>query len=175
MTPSLFLPLTEINAPGTLPSQAFAHAPRGLTVNAISHFLGQDHKRCDDIFIQAEGLAAKGDVAGAGAACREFIDAMERHFGMEEQVLFPSFEQATGSTAGPTAVMRHEHMQMRDLFRDMLTSLDGGYNEDFLGAAETLLILMQQHNAKEEQILYPASDRMLEGEEVVSAMREKSA
>jgi hemerythrin-like domain-containing protein len=33
--------------------------------------------------------------------------------------------------------------------------------EQYLGLAETLLILMQQHNAKEEQILYPMSDNLL--------------
>jgi iron-sulfur cluster repair protein YtfE (RIC family) len=33
--------------------------------------------------------------------------------------------------------------------------------DSFLGLAETLMILTQQHNMKEEQILYPMSDRVL--------------
>jgi iron-sulfur cluster repair protein YtfE (RIC family) len=144
-------------------------------VNAISIFLGQDHKRCDELFVEAERLAARGDFAAAGTACRQFIDAMEHHFGMEEHVLFPAFEQATGSAMGPTAVMRHEHGQMRNLFEEMASSLAGQHGDDFLGASETLLVLMQQHNAKEEQILYPASDRVLSAPELLEAMRARSA
>jgi iron-sulfur cluster repair protein YtfE (RIC family) len=36
--------------------------------------------------------------------------------------------------------------------------------ENFAGAAETLLILMQQHNMKEENILYPMCDQALAGQ-----------
>jgi len=45
--------------------------------------------------------------------------------------------------------------------------------DTFLGAAETLLILMQQHNAKEEQIVYPLSDQLLASrqEEVLGQMQ----
>ena len=45
--------------------------------------------------------------------------------------------------------------------------------EQFLGDTETLMVLMQQHNAKEEQILYPLSDQVLMGqrEDVIERMR----
>jgi len=33
--------------------------------------------------------------------------------------------------------------------------------QSYSGIAETLLITMQQHNYKEEQILYPIADRIL--------------
>jgi hemerythrin-like domain-containing protein len=144
-------------------------------LNPISRFLGQDHQRCDELFVRAEHLAAHGQFTEAGATCRAFIEAMEQHFGMEEQVLFPAFEDATGMVGGPTALMRHEHEQMRGLFREMATALDARQDEDFLGATETLLILMQQHNAKEEQILYPATDRVLPGSDLVRVMQERTA
>ena len=38
---------------------------------------------------------------------------MLRHFEMEEAVLFPAFEEATGMTQGPTMVMHAEHVQMK--------------------------------------------------------------
>jgi len=86
---------------------------------------------------------------------------MERHFQKEEDTLFPAFEQATGNAMGPTRVMRLEHRQMRDALAEMSNALAGGDLEDYLGQAETLLILMQQHNIKEEQILYPMCDQIL--------------
>jgi len=57
--------------------------------------------------------------------------------------------------------MRLEHQQIRDTFDEMNNALASGDLEEFLGQAETLLILMQQHNIKEEQMLYPMCDRAL--------------
>jgi hemerythrin-like domain-containing protein len=64
-------------------------------------------------------------------------------------------------TGGPTQMMRFEHAQMRDLIEQMERALNGRDGSGFAGAAETLLILMQQHNMKEENILYPMCDRSL--------------
>ena len=50
---------------------------------------------------------------------------------------------------------------MREIFVAMNDVLASGDLEEFLGQAETLLILMQQHNIKEEQMLYPMCDRAL--------------
>ena len=62
---------------------------------------------------------------------------------------------------GPTQVMRSEHVQMRQLFREMTDCLGRGDGKQFLGLSESLLIMMQQHNAKEEQVLYPMADNVL--------------
>jgi hemerythrin-like domain-containing protein len=141
-------------------------------MSTIAGFLGHDHKQCDALYAVAEEAAGHGDWSAAQAANASFIASMEHHFGMEEQVLFPSFEQVAGPM-GPTQVMRHEHSQMRQLFDEMNQAATGRDTDGYLGAAETLLILMQQHNAKEEQILYPMSDRMLgaAGGELVERMQ----
>lgn len=130
-------------------------------MHSAHDYLGDDHARCDDLFAQAEQEVADGEWSKAQASHDAFIRAMERHFTMEEAVLFPAFEQATGSEMGPTAVMRHEHVQMRQLFAAMEASLQNKDIDDYLGNSETLVILMRQHNAKEEQILYPMIDRLL--------------
>lgn len=128
---------------------------------SVRDYLGDDHSRCDDLFAQAEKQVADGEWDKARASHDQFINAMERHLTIEESVVFPAFEQASGSEMGPTAVMRHEHVQMRQLFAAMGQSLQDRNTNDYLGNSETLLILMRQHNAKEEQILYPMIDRML--------------
>ena len=43
-------------------------------------------------------------------------------------------------------------------------ALDSRDLDEFAGEAETLLIMMQQHNMKEENILYPMCDLRLGGE-----------
>jgi hemerythrin-like domain-containing protein len=88
---------------------------------------------------------------------------MDRHFAMEEDVLFPAFEAKTGNTMGPTQVMRMEHEQMRALMNDMERAVTAGNDAEYLGLSETLNMIMQQHNLKEENMLYPMSDRVLAG------------
>jgi len=46
-------------------------------------------------------------------------------------------------------------------------------SDSFLGDADTLLIIMQQHNMKEEQMLYQMADQALAGEldELIERMR----
>ena len=130
----------------------------------ITDVMSTDHHRCDEIFAKAEEAISKGDWEQGAAAFQEFNDAMERHFTMEEGVLFPTFEQRTGMTAGPTQVMRMEHMQMRQLFSDMADAVTEKNQDKYLGLSETLLMVMQQHNTKEEQILYTMADQTLRGD-----------
>ncbi len=127
---------------------------------SIGQFLGDDHRRCDDYFLAAERAVDAQDWDAAQHSFRDFRQATERHLAMEEQVLFVAYEAVAG-TAGPSQVMRHEHEQMRALFADLLRALEGRDGAEFLGLSETLLMLMQQHNMKEEQMLYPMCDRFL--------------
>ena len=69
--------------------------------------------------------------------------------------------------------MRMEHSQMRGLLQSMAEMLERKDQNGFLGDAETLLILMQQHNMKEEQIVYPMAERLLaDGQDQVIAEME---
>ena len=124
-------------------------------------YLSTDHQRCDDLFAEAEAAVGRHDWAGAADKFQAFRAAMLRHLDMEEGVLFPAFEARIGHAGGPTRVMCNEHTQMRDLLASMADSLAAADEADYAGLAETLLWLMQQHNVKEEQILYPMSDHML--------------
>ena len=83
---------------------------------------------------------------------------------MEEEVIFPTLEQRTGQTTGPTQVMRMEHEQMRQLLSDMEEALAREDRDQYLGFAETLMVTTQQHNMKEEQILYPMCDEVFGSE-----------
>jgi hemerythrin-like domain-containing protein len=132
-----------------------------------------DHKRCDNLFLEAEKFVVKGDWGNAQKLYNEFHKAVEQHFAMEEQVLFPDFERAHGSEVGPTQVMRYEHEQMRSLMQALQQAVADNNKDSFLGEADTLLVLMQQHNAKEEMMLYPMTDQMLadQSDEVISRMQ----
>jgi len=121
----------------------------------------EDHRHCDDLFAEAEKAIAGNNLEMARSAFKVFRDATLSHFDAEEKTLFPSFEASTGITMGPTQVMRMEHAQMRGLMDEALGALDAGDTDAYLGHAETLLIMIQQHNMKEENVLYAMCDQHL--------------
>lgn len=127
----------------------------------IKDYMTDDHRRCDERFAAAEQAVSDGDWDAGQAQFDAFRKSMESHFDVEEGVLFPEFEEATGMTDGPTVVMRSEHDEMRRLFEQMAMAIDANYQDEYLDASETLLLLMQQHNMKEEQMLYEMADRQL--------------
>ena len=130
----------------------------------ISQLLPNHHKHCDKLFVAAEDAVQRGDWAAAAAGFAHFEAQMAAHFAAEEEVLFPAFEAATGMTDGPTQMMRYEHEQMRTLLSQLATACAARDADGYGGVAETLLMLLQQHNMKEENILYPMCDQALEGE-----------
>ncbi|WP_371325172.1 hemerythrin domain-containing protein [Dechloromonas sp. ZY10] len=133
-------------------------------MTTIRNLMTDDHRRCDDFFADAEQAVGKGNLEAARAAFAHFRQATLAHFDSEEKTLFPTFEAKTGMSMGPTQVMRMEHAQMRTLFDDADAALVSGDSDEYLGVAETLLIMMQQHNMKEENILYPMCDQHLADE-----------
>ena len=133
-------------------------------MNTILEFLGGDHCVCDDLFASAESAVAQKRWDIARELFERFHDAMDHHLGMEESVLFPAFETRTGHSTGPTQVMRREHEQMRSLLQDMAEAVSAQQQDGYLGLSETLNMLMQQHNLKEENMLYPMSDQVLAAE-----------
>ncbi len=127
-------------------------------------FFTADHRSCDECWASLEDVADSADASTRGAQWARFAGAMRRHFSMEEDVLFPAIEQATGLfDSGPVAVMRHEHAQMRALLDEMERLAQADDFADLLDQGDTLLMVIQQHNAKEEGILYPLADRVLSG------------
>jgi len=130
----------------------------------ILEFMKDDHRSCDNQLTVAENAIIKGDMKSAKKEFDSFKNLTLHHFKMEEDILFPVFEQRTGIQSGPTQVMRMEHTQMKGLLERMEVALNDNNNDQFLGVLESLMILLQQHNMKEEQMLYPSCDKVLGGD-----------
>lgn len=142
-------------------------------MTTISSFLTSDHRHCDDCFDEVAAAVASHQWETARACFLQFSDDLEHHLAREEQVLFPAFESATGIVSGPTSVMRSEHQHIRGLLVQLKDTLGAEDANAFLGHTDTLNIMMQQHNLKEETMLYKMADRVLSASagEVLGAMR----
>ena len=58
-------------------------------------------------------------------------------------------------------MMRSEHMRMKATLNELKTHLEAQDRDKFLGLSESFMIFVQQHNMKEEQMLYAMMDRVL--------------
>ena len=127
----------------------------------ISQFMIQEHRDCDTEFAEAEQAAANGDWDKAEEKFITFSNDTLTHFKREEDELFPAFEAQTGSSEGPTQVMRYEHEQVKGLIGKLAHALEDKDKDAYLSLCESMMILLQQHNMKEEQMLYAMCDRVL--------------
>ncbi len=136
----------------------------------ITQYLTEEHRKCDRVYAELENAVMKEVWEKAEELFKEFKEKTLLHFDKEEKVLFPEFEEKTGIVMGPTQVMRMEHNQARQLLNQMEDALRNRNKKEFLSLGESLMILIQQHNMKEEQILYPMSDQNLEASQLIEEM-----
>lgn len=122
---------------------------------AFPAYLTADHRHCDEQLGALRKLALAADWPAAAVAFASLQQDVLAHFLAEEEVLFPAFEAATGMSCGPTRVMRMEHDEARELMLDLGEAVAAQDADGVRGHGEALLILLQQHNMKEENILYP--------------------
>jgi len=130
-------------------------------MKTLLEFMQIHHGQCDQLYADGENALLDEQMEEGVGQITTFLSEMERHFLMEETVLFPTFEDISGMRQGPTQVMRMEHQQIRNLLARMSDAVTRMDRDEILEVGETLLILMQQHNMKEEGILYPMVDQHL--------------
>lgn len=123
------------------------------------------HKLCDEDFALTEEAAHKGNWDACAKTYGKFKNELLEHFALEDDVLFTKFIELSGMSGdGPPSQMMAEHVQMRDLIQQMDDALEKKDKNNFTGVGETLLLMMQQHNMKEENILYPMLDNQFDGD-----------
>jgi len=128
-------------------------------VEPLHQALEREHRDVDD----AVKACADSPVASAEAreALGRAVADLRRHIYVEEELLFPPLRAA--GMVGPVLVMLREHAQMWPV----LDRLDRALREDdeqgvLRAACRELFVLLQHHNPKEEQILYPQADLALD-------------
>jgi iron-sulfur cluster repair protein YtfE (RIC family) len=139
--------------------------PTRNRTDSVTDYLQGDHRRLDALMERCRGLVQAGNVAEAASVFAEFREGLLRHIRIEEELLFPEFEQATGleRTSGPTGVMHSEHLEIQRLLDDLRGMFESKppAAQEFEPIRSALVALLSEHNAKEERILYPMSDQMV--------------
>lgn len=131
----------------------------------ITDYYAKDHDRLDGLFKTFQ-IQKKADFAKAKEAFVKFKYGLQRHIVWEEDILFPLFEKKTGlsEAAGPTAVMRTEHRQIKAALEAIHDRVAQNSPETDIAEAR-LFAVLYEHNLKEEKIVYPAVDGAITDEE----------
>ena len=141
----------------------------------LSSYMKADHRACDESFANMENEVSDENWTNATKLFEAFASDLNYHFDMEENVMFPAFEARSAQAhCNPTPVMIQEHAQMRRVVEQMRKDVDEKDKNHFFGLSETLMMTLQQHNMKEEQMMYPMVDQVLESENSLLLQEMKS-
>lgn len=128
-------------------------------MESISSYMQHDHVVIDGIAARAVAAAQAGDWDALARDGAEFLRRLRQHIDVEEQVLFPAFEERTGmTTSGPSKIMRIEHEQMHPILAQMEAAAGARDGAGYQRAAKALSDILLPHNQKEEQMMYPMLD-----------------
>ncbi len=136
-------------------------------LRSLATALGEEHRRVEALLY--DGTAAV-DSAPPLLAFELLARRLRAHIDVGDRCLFPAFERQTGMRdEGPTVALRHEH---REIER-RLQAMEDGPDDAARTAAELgrLRALLDDHFQREESVLYPACDRLLEPQERVAVLR----
>lgn len=120
----------------------------------------REHRQIDDVVLAATDTA--GDRYD-GRQLSAALHTLRRHIYAEEELMFPALRDA--GLVGPVLVMLREHGEMwalLDTIDELVGADDGG--EAVAAACASLFDLLRRHNPKEEAMLYPQVDALLDAE-----------
>ena len=148
--------------------------------------LKNEHRVIELVLDTLDAMAVRCEEEGRldGDSARQAIDffrsfADRCHHAKEENQLFPLMEaRGFDAHAGPTAVMRHEHVQGRAYIAAMEGAVpgaamgDAAARESWLRAARGYSAMLRDHIEKEDHCLFPMADQGLLATDVVELSRQ---
>lgn len=124
-------------------------------MSTLIEALEAEHRTIDEGIEQFAAAVAKGGVNEA--LLKDTFGLLRRHIYAEEEFLFPPLREA--GLVMPILVMLREHGEMwhqMEALEEMVAA--GDESEGITAACDGLLVMLEQHNLKEEPIIYPQAD-----------------
>jgi regulator of cell morphogenesis and NO signaling len=132
-----------------------------VEAKSVTEYFEKDHDRLDNLFVNFQ-KSKRQDFTLAKEYFVAFKFGLQRHIIWEEEILFPLFEKQTGLVSqGPTFVMRSENRMIGEKLEAIHKKVqvaDPNCDKE----ENELLAILSAHNDKEENVLYPAIDQLVE-------------
>ncbi|OGA15962.1 MAG: hypothetical protein A3I63_10455 [Betaproteobacteria bacterium RIFCSPLOWO2_02_FULL_66_14] len=129
-------------------------------MSTVSAELTEHHRRCRDLFAQADAVVRTGEWSKFNARLVALREELLGHFRFEEERLFPVYEESTGQRDA-TQELRVQHDDIRAILWALSSASAAHDPESCRSEFETLSELFRQHTETEEGMMYPAFERTL--------------
>ncbi len=134
----------------------------------------ETHADLDALFFEHQRALLRHDWAEAALRLEEFETILLGHIQIEDERLIPVYAERAGYVrGGDPEFFRGEHRKMREMiewFKEQMPRLAATDDVDralikMLDAETSFKHLVEHHNTREEQMLYPVLDRVTTEEE----------
>jgi hemerythrin superfamily protein len=128
----------------------------------IVSLLSRDHARIDELLQDLVAIVDDRELERAQYVFPDVRAALTHHIRAEEEVLFPALE-VSPTLRPPCAVMRSEHRRIESELSAIDEALEHGRLGDASFALGRLAGMLADHDYKEEHVLYPRAEMVLDG------------
>ncbi len=126
-----------------------------------ANWLHHDHVDYEALLLDCQTAAEQEDWRAVKRLFQELIARVRVHMAMEEEILYPAYEEAMDTPQGPTQALREEHDEIYRLLRDLSRVLVANDSDIFLESLLPLEKVMTKHHEKEEEIFLPMAGHAL--------------
>lgn len=147
-------------------------------MDKTNNWLVHDHHKYDEMLTECEMAAEMADWKDAVRLFNEFTSELKIHMQLEDEVLYPIFEQKKTNPESEITELHEEHDNLVRLLRDLVSVIKSKNIDHFLESLVPLHEAMNEHNEHEEAVFRRlGSDSLLtrrdEIMEQLSAIQEK--
>lgn len=137
----------------------------------VTQILSDEHRtvleQLDRLEAALGGASGEVDIAAVEGVLRFFQTGLPIHRRKEEEILFPLLGDRIGHEEGPVACMLHEHEIERGLVDQLCDAVERAKRGAATGgqaraAGHAILDLLRNHIAKEDNILFPLAEQVLD-------------
>lgn len=139
-------------------------------------WLNHDHKQYESAVHRCRRVCDDKDWAKVRNLFQDFVSSYEMHVRLEEDVLFPLYEQRVETPTEPADSLREDHAQIFRLTQHILDLLERGDWQGVPTDMSLLYRLLIKHHEKEEEIFLPmASEALLsDKDEILLELKRRS-
>jgi hemerythrin superfamily protein len=121
-------------------------------MNNTTNWLIHDHHKYDSMLNECEMAAEMADWKDAIHLFNEFTTDIKLHMQLEDEVLYPIFQEKQTDTENEIAILQDEHENLVRLLRDLVDVIKTKNIDHFMESLLPLHKVMNEHNEHEEAV-----------------------
>lgn len=117
-----------------------------------TNWLLHDHHKYDQMLNECEMAAEMADWKDAVRLFNAFIKDLKLHMQMEDEVIYPLFEQKEADSQSEISELHEEHENLVRLLSDLVSIIKTKNIDHFMDSLVPLHAAMNEHNEHEEDV-----------------------